>query len=187
MEKFRDRIVGSGRKPASQFTASAYNYRVHPQSQREAVSGSLRELGWIMPVIVGADGELIDGHERIWQALQNGDQDVPYVEVDLTPAEARLALAIIDPITGMAETDGEILAQLLAEVNTGDPALQALLAELYEEHIAVDLEPAEPVLPEDAYREQYGVIVICADGAEQEKVYNELREMGYEHVKVVVT
>ena len=36
------------------------------------------------------------------------------------------------------------------------------------------------------YKEQYGVIVICKDESEQEKVYNELLEKGYE-CKVVTT
>ncbi|MGB3749458.1 MAG: hypothetical protein WA961_14760 [Rhodanobacter sp.] len=30
-----------------------------------------------------------------------------------------------------------------------------------------------------AYRERYGVIVLCADAAEQERVYNRLRTAGH--------
>ena len=127
---FQNRIIGYATKPADQFQANPLNYRKHPQRQRDAVNGSLRELGWIAAVVENVQtGNLIDGHERVWQALKN-NEDVPYLQVDLTEAEERLALAIFDPITNMAETDAAILDKLLQDVNTGEAALQALLATL---------------------------------------------------------
>ena len=131
-ELFRNRIIGYGTKAADQFEANPLNYRKHPQRQRDAVQASLRELGWIGVVVENRrTGRLIDGHERVWQALQRGE-DVPYIEVDLSEDEERLALAVFDPITNMAETDAAILDDLLREVNTGEAALQALLAEMAE-------------------------------------------------------
>ena len=131
-ELFRNRIIGYGTKPADQFQANALNYRKHPQRQRDAVQASLRELGWIGVVVENQrTGNLVDGHERVWQALQH-NEDVPYIEVDLSEEEERLALAVFDPITNMAETDAAILDDLLREVNTGEAALQALLAEMAE-------------------------------------------------------
>lgn len=130
-EQWENRIVGSGVKPASQFTANPHNFRTHPQSQREAVTASLNSLGWLQQVIVNRrTGYLVDGHERVMNAMQHGDQDVPFIEVDLSPAEERLALATFDPIGEMATTDKEVLDQLLREVSTGEPALQELLAEV---------------------------------------------------------
>ena len=129
-ELFRNRIIGYGTKAADQFEANPLNYRKHPQRQRDAVQASLRELGWIGVVVENKrTGRLIDGHERVWQALQN-NEPVPFVEVDLSEDEERLALAVFDPITNMAETDAGILDELLREVNTGEAALQALLAGL---------------------------------------------------------
>ena len=129
-ELFKNRIIGYDTKPADQFTANPLNYRKHPQRQRDAVNASLRELGWISTVVENVTtGNVIDGHERIWQALQR-NEDVPYLKVELSEAEERLALAVFDPLTNMAETDAAILDDLLREVNTGEAALQALLAEL---------------------------------------------------------
>jgi len=131
-EVFQNRIIGYATKPADQFQANALNYRKHPQRQRDAVNGSLRELGWIAAVIENVrTGNLVDGHERVWQALRN-NEDVPYLQVDLSEEEERLALAIFDPITNMAETDAVILNELLQDVNTGEAALQELLATLAE-------------------------------------------------------
>ena len=129
---FINRILGYGVKSADQFMPNELNYRKHPQKQRDAVQASLRELGWIGVVVENRQtGKLIDGHERVWQALKN-NEDVPYIEVDLSEEEERLALAVFDPITYMAETDSEILDALLHEVNTSEEALQALIAELAE-------------------------------------------------------
>lgn len=53
--------------------------------------------------------------------------------------------------------------------------------------IEEELEEEEKIQePSFNYKEQYGVIVICKDETEQEKVYNNLLNQGYE-CKVVTT
>lgn len=127
---FANRIIQYGTKAADQFLANPLNYRTHPERQRKAVQASLRELGWIGVVVENrTTGRLIDGHERVWQALKNNEQ-VPYIEVELSEDEEKLALAVFDPITYMAETDASILDELLQGVNTGEAALQELLEEM---------------------------------------------------------
>jgi len=98
-------IIEYGEKRASEFKGNPKNWRRHPEVQKDAVRGSLRELGWISPVIENIQtGNLIDGHERLAQAMEAGqDSMVPYVVVDLPPEKEDLALAILDPITAMAE------------------------------------------------------------------------------------
>lgn len=130
---FVNRIVGYTTKPASELTANPLNWRSHPEKQRRAVQASLRELGWIGAVVENVrTGFLVDGHERVWQALKN-DESVPVLQVDLSEEEEKLALAVFDPITYMAETDSAILDALLREVNTGEDALQKLLASMAED------------------------------------------------------
>lgn len=145
MSDFKNRIVGYGTKPASQFLANPLNHRKHPEAQRRAMNASLCELGWVNVVIENVrTGALIDGHERIWQALKADDAEVPFIQVDLAPEEEHLALAILDRITGMAEVDPAMLGELLKDVNTGEPALQELLAKMAEE-----AKIAPPVPPDD--------------------------------------
>ena len=128
---WRNRIVGEGEQPASQFIANPANWRTHPQAQRDAMRGALNEVGWVQRVIVNRrTGYLVDGHERVWQALQNGDAPVPYVEVDLDPAEEAYVLATLDPIGAMAQSSKEQLGALLAEVQSGEAGVQAMLADI---------------------------------------------------------
>ena len=119
----KNSIIGYGTKPADQFNANPLNFRTHPQKQRDAVRESLSEIGWIDAVIENVQtGNLIDGHERVMQALEN-NEDVPYLQVDLTPEQEKLALAIFDKLTGMATIDDEIFEQLKQEIVTDNDIL----------------------------------------------------------------
>ena len=75
-------------------------------------------------------GHVIDGHLRVKLAISRGEPTVPVLYVDLSDEEERLVLATLDPLSAMAATDAAKLDELLHEVQTGDAALQAMLAEL---------------------------------------------------------
>ncbi len=144
MTEWRNRIVGHGVKPASQFMANPKNWRTHPQNQRDALHGALNEVGWVAPVVENVrSGNLVDGHERVWQALRNGDADVPYIEVDLSEAEEAYVLATLDPIGALADTDAGLLADLLKDVQSGEPGIQAMLEDLADKSGALDVLTAE--------------------------------------------
>lgn len=143
--EWRNRIVGHGEQPANQFSANDLNFRVHPPAQREALRGSLGEIGWITGVIVNrTTGNVVDGHARIEEALAvSANTIVPFIEVELSESEERLALAVFDPISAMAVADKEALDSLLREVSTGDEALQKLLSDVAEKEgiVPPDFEP----------------------------------------------
>jgi len=143
---WKNRIIGQGEKPASQFLANDKNWRLHPQAQREALHGALNEVGWVAPVIENRrTGMLVDGHERVWQALQNGDAPVPYVEVDLDEAEEAYVLATLDPIGAMAAKDDEKLAELLQSVNSAESGIQAMLSDLAGREASIAYRPLEEI------------------------------------------
>lgn len=96
--------------------------------QQQALTGVLSEVGWVQNVIINErTGNLVDGHLRVTLADRNNEPAVPAVWVDLDEAEEALILATLDPLSAMATTDREQLSALLAEVSTGDAALQAML------------------------------------------------------------
>jgi len=134
---WRNRIIEYGTRPASQFQAHPRNWRKHPKAQREALAASLNGVGWVGVVLENArTGHLLDGHERLWQALEQGDETpVPYITVDLAEDEEHLVLATLDPIGAMAQTDAEMLEGILSELRETelvqeDGALERLLAEV---------------------------------------------------------
>jgi len=174
---WRNRIVGEGEQVASQFIANPANWRTHPQAQRDAMRGALNEVGWVQRVIVNRrTGYLVDGHERVWQALQNGDALVPYVEVDLDPAEEAYVLATLDPIGAMAAADAAKLDDLLREVQSGEAGVQQMLTDIAERAGVI---PADSGLPDplppsevEGWGEQARrIIVVFADEGEEAEFF----------------
>ena len=115
--------------PVDQIQFSGKNWRVHPKTQQDALTGILSEVGWVQNVIISErSGNLIDGHARVTVADRNGETEIPAVWVDLSESEEALILATLDPLSAMAATDREQLSALLDEVSTGDAAVQAMLS-----------------------------------------------------------
>jgi len=128
---WQNRIVGYGTKPASQFNPHPNNWRKHPARQKTAVQGSLQSIGWFDVVIDNIrTGHVIDGHERIEEAAKNGDADVPYIQVDLSPEEEAQALLSIDAMAALATTDRMNMEALLDQVNTSNTDVLKFLSDL---------------------------------------------------------
>ena len=132
--QIRDRIKELRRVRASELRPNPRNWRTHPQAQRDALRGVLAEVGYADALLVRElpDGslELIDGHLR---AETTPDMEVPVLMLDLDDAEAAKLLALHDPLAGMAEADDEVLAELLANVETENDAVQALLDQMLQD------------------------------------------------------
>lgn len=125
--RWRNRIVGSGTKPASEFNPNPLNWRTHPAVQQAALTGVMSDVGWVQQVVVNVTtGNLLDGHLRVEMALAR-NEDVPYVEVEVTEAEEHLILATLDPIGALAETDEARQRQLLDLIDAQSGDIQDLL------------------------------------------------------------
>ena len=106
-----NRIVGYADVEPSQLVPSDYNFRRHPKPQQDALTGLIGQIGYIDPVLVQAGTDrMIDGHLRVELAIRTNQPTVPVQYVDLTDAEADLALASFDPISAMVvRLDGQPL------------------------------------------------------------------------------
>lgn len=143
---WQNRIVGYGDVDPESLLASPSNWRIHPTLQQQALAAVLEGVGIVQNILVNRRssdlwplGErdvetLVDGHLRVILALRSGQPEIPVTYLDLTPAEEALVLATLDPISAMAVADKEKLDALLREVETGDPALQEMLAGLAKDY-----------------------------------------------------
>lgn len=115
--QWQSKIVGHDRVPAGQLLANPYNHRRHPQQQRDVVAASIDEIGFIKSVIVNrTTGHIVDGHERVMQALGVGEEtlvDVEYVE--LSAEDEKKALLILDASSELAEVDAADVNALVHE------------------------------------------------------------------------
>jgi hypothetical protein len=176
----RDRIKEFRRVKASQLRPHPKNWRTHPAAQQDALRGVLAEIGYAGALLARElpDGslELIDGHLR---AETTPEMDVPVLVLDLDEQEAAKLLALHDPLAGMAEANDDVLAELLAQVETENDAVQALLDQMLGNNEIAAEEAAPEAEKAVAIPEAFQVVVECRDEAEQQAVYERLSAEGY--------
>ena len=128
---WKSRIVGHDRVAPDQLVANPLNVRRHPQGQRDALGAAIAEVGFIRSVTVNRrTGNLVDGHERVWQALHREQPLIDVEYVDLSEEEERLALATMDPIGELATVDAVALDALFQDIRPTSELLQSLMADM---------------------------------------------------------
>jgi hypothetical protein len=86
------------------------NARTHSQEQVNKLRGSLREFGFINPVIIDADYNVIAGHGRLIAAKEEGIEEVPCVLVDyLSEAQKKAYILADNRYAQDADWDEELL------------------------------------------------------------------------------
>ena len=89
------------------------NARTHSQEQVNNLRGSLREFGFINPVIIDSDFNVIAGHGRLMAAKEEGIEEVPCVLVDyLTEAQKKAYILADNRYAQDAGWDEEMLKLL---------------------------------------------------------------------------
>lgn len=169
MSDWRDRIVEVKRMKVRDILAHERNPKKHPKPQADAMRGMLNEVGKadVLRAYYDEAGKLKlwDGHLR--QGL-DPDQEWWIAITDLTEAEAKKMLLGFDQVATMAERDAEALEALLHDVNVGDVALQAMLAQMAEEAGIVAAGATGPGgAGVDNIPSQWAIMVECADEIEQ--------------------
>jgi len=132
---YRNRIKALEYVNAADLTPHPGNWRDHPKAQVEALQGVLSEVGIAGALLAyrserqGGALVVIDGHLRKDAAPQKW----PVLILDVDDAEADYLLAVVDPLAAMATADAGALDALLSSVQSGEEAVQAMLAKLGED------------------------------------------------------
>tara|TARA_B100000809_G_scaffold100422_1_gene98941 strand:+ start:1880 stop:2389 length:510 start_codon:yes stop_codon:yes gene_type:complete len=138
--KIRDRIKKLVRVPASELLPNPKNWRVHPESQQNALRGVLAEVGIADAVLARETKnglQLIDGHLR---ADIDPSIKWPVLVLDVTEEEADKILLTHDPVSTMAEANIDQLETLLDEVNLEFAGAEELLDKLALESGLLDID-----------------------------------------------
>ena len=141
---------------------------------------------WRRPILATADGTIYAGNMRYRAAQHLGMGKVPAIIEDI-PDQLAKERALRDNHQ-WGDWQDDQLGELLFGLRSDGADLEVLaftekeLAKLLDE-VGVGVGETED---EFAYHEQFGVTVICKDASEQERVYDDLRQQGYECRVVVV-
>ena len=120
----------------------ARNSRTHSESQVEKIAASIKEFGFLNPVIVDGDNGIIAGHGRILAAKKLGMDEVPTVEAShLTDAQRRAYVIADNRLALDAGWDDELLRVEFTELQ--DAGFDLNLTGFTDDEIAA-LEPDEP-------------------------------------------
>ena len=164
----QNRVVELRRVRAGEILPDERNFRRHPQKQRTALIEMLEQIGYVNPVIARQTDNglvLVDGHLRV---DIDPEFEIPVVIVDLNDEEAGKALATLDPLAAMAETERAALAELVASFDDELPDITGVIEKTKE--MSADPVPIPRV---------YQVIIECSSEAEQEQAYEFVTEEGY--------
>jgi ParB-like chromosome segregation protein Spo0J len=105
-------------KDPSQLKQRPRNPRTHTPRQIKQIAASIKEFGFISPVLVDGSDGIIAGHGRVEAAKLIGMNDVPTVRVDhLTTAQIRAYVIADNKLAENAGWDRELLSLELQELS----------------------------------------------------------------------
>ena len=134
----------------------AANAKKHDATQVANVAESIRQYGFVQPIVIDKDGVIVIGHCRALAAKKLGMTEVPCVCVDdLTPEQVK-ALRVIDNKTNESPWDMDLLAAELPGLDLdGFDIDWGLRDELNDSVVEDDYEPVIPAAPKSKFGDIY--------------------------------
>jgi hypothetical protein len=173
----RNRIKGHRRIRAGDLVPHEWNYRLHPDGQKEALQALYQEVGFARSLLAYElpDGrlKLIDGHLR---RDIDPDMEVEVEILDVSEAEARQLLLSIDPLVELGQMQEQLYERLRQTTPTVQPELDALWQEAAQQGLERLERERRPIAQKVV--EQYMVLVMCADEKQQVELLERFQAEG---------
>lgn len=148
------------------------NTKKHDKTQINNVAESIKQYGFVQPIVIDKDNVVVIGHCRLLAAKQLKMKEVPCVCVDDLTEEQVKALRIVDNKSNESEWDFDILPDELVELD--------LSAFDFDFGVNLDEDDTETKEREEIkLNESVSVVVECSDDEEAEAIFEKLSEEGY--------
>ena len=144
------------------------NAKKHDKTQINNVAESIRQYGFVQPIVVDKDGVIVIGHCRYEAAKVLGMKDVPCVCVDDLTEEQVKALRIVDNKSNESEWDFDILSDELANLDLSDFDFDFGFSMDEEEYIEEKAEEAEELPTDKLPESRIFVFSVSAFGTKSE-------------------
>ncbi len=159
--------------PIDTLTPYANNARTHSDDQIKKIQASLREFGFVNPVLIDANRGVIAGHGRIEAAKREGMTEVPCVFVEhLTDAQKRAYILADNRLAELAGWNIELLQMELLDLEANFD-MADFGFEIYPP--AGEIKERE----EAVFNESISVLVNCDTEGEAQALFDRLTEEGY--------
>lgn len=147
----------------------ARNSRTHSAEQVAQIAASIKEFGFLNPIIIDGDSSIIAGHGRVMAAQKLGLKELPCIEAShLTDTQRRAYIIADNKLALNSDWDADLLRIELDEL--GDMGFDLELTGFSLDEIAdirMEIEPIEEV---DHFNETFSFSVTCEDLTELAQV-----------------
>lgn len=167
--------------PTDDLIPYARNSRTHSPDQVTKIAASIKEFGFLNPIIVDGENGIVAGHGRVMAAKKLGLKELPCIEAShLTEAQKRAYIIADNRLALDAGWDNEMLRIELQELDADGFDLSLTGFDLTEINSLFDADDPESDLPEQQdLKATFEVAVECEDETQQETVFNLLTQEGY--------
>ena len=130
--------------------SDVYPYKRNPRKNDQAVNSvaaSIREFGFLVPIVVDKNHEIVCGHTRVKAAKALGLKEVPCVIADELTEEQIKAFRLADnKVDEMATWDMDLLPLELADITLPmtDFGFEAISPDEFEENFTLDAGEKKP-------------------------------------------
>jgi hypothetical protein len=158
----------------------ARNSRTHSEQQISKIAASIKEFGFLNPVIIDGANGIVAGHGRVMAAQKLGLLELPVIEAShLTDAQRRAYVIADNRLALDSAWDVDLLKIELSDLDSQEFDLSLIGFDDIEIAKIFDDESDELELKEEEYKEVFNVIIECINESEQEKIFNRLDSEGY--------
>ena len=140
----------------SELTPYPGNAKKHDKKQIANVAESIRQYGFVQPIVVDRDDVIIIGHCRALAAKKLGMDEVPCVSMDDLTLEQVNALRLVDNKSNESDWDFDLLAEELSGLDLSAFDFDwGLRDELNHSVIEDDYDPVLPAEPKSKIGDVY--------------------------------
>lgn len=152
------------------------NAKKHDKTQIANVAESIKQYGFVQPLVIDKDSVIVIGHCRALAAKKLGMETVPCVCVDdLTPEQVN-ALRLVDNKSNESDWDMDLLADELSELDLSafdfDWGLPEESQEVTEDKVPAADEENEPISQRGDIWQLGRHRLMCGDSTKTEDVQN---------------
>ncbi len=103
--------------PIADLKPALHRVRRADKAQKERVGGSIKASGYVVPILITRQGEVIDGHSRVDAAIELGFETIPCIVIDhLSPPETRQLRIALNKIQERGVWDEDALRLEIEEL-----------------------------------------------------------------------
>lgn len=152
------------------------NTKKHPETQIKNIAESIKQFGFIQPVVLDNNNEIIIGHGRYFASQLLGMDEIPCVFVENLSDEQVRKLRILDNKLNESEWDDDLLRLELEDLDFGDFEVDFGLdfeeeeKEIIEDEVPEVDQEAEPICKLGDIYQLGNHRLMCGDSTKEEDV-----------------